>query len=87
MRNEKDNEEGKEGDIDEIKHDLQMVRFEMHNHIRKAKTTTVKSLLYLHNGVSIVGTPVLANSENSLLVEKFQDFKSYEKDFKDIVED
>ena len=83
LRNDKEGKDVTEGGVQEIKNDLQMVRFEMKNHISEVKKATLKSISRVHTGVALVGTPIIAKTEKLKLAEKFDNFKSFEKDLKE----
>lgn len=79
--------EKREGGIEEIKQDLQMVRFEMHNDLKKSGKNSLKSLHNLHNGVAIMGDQIMNNSSNNVLSDHFIDFKSYKTDIEEIMQE
>jgi hypothetical protein len=85
LRNQKEKEDIKSVDVDELKQDLQMVRYEIHNDLKKAKINSLKTMNRLHSNVSLVGEEFLKETKDETLAEKFDDFKSYNADFNDII--
>ena len=79
LRGQREKEKGDEGNAEEIKQDLQMFRFEMHNDLKKARINSLKSLVVIHDGISVMGDVALKSSKNGA-IEKFTGFKSFETD-------
>lgn len=62
-----------------------MVRYEIYNDLKKAKINSFKTMNRLHSSVSLVGEEFLKETKDKTLTDKFDDFKSYNNDFNDII--
>ena len=79
LHNNRENEDIRESDFDELKQDVQMVRFEMLNHLRQSKEDAVRYTSILHNGLAALGEFVCSSMQNSEVAEGFKDFQKLEK--------
>jgi hypothetical protein len=84
LRSQREKEKGDEGDAEQIKQDLQMFRFEMHNDLKRARLNSLKSLAVIHGGISVMGDEALKTSKTET-IEKFSSFKSYETDIEQLL--
>jgi hypothetical protein len=66
--------------FDELKQDLQMIRYEMNNDSRKAREEIVEVLGHINLGIKLVGEELfkLENQETSELARRFQEFRLIE---------
>ena len=70
-------DEIREGDFEELKQDIQMLRFEMMNRLDETRDDLAKNSLLLNEGVLVVGELLssLTHETNSLIKENFHSFK------------
>ncbi|CAF4468612.1 unnamed protein product, partial [Adineta steineri] len=70
-------EEIREGDFEELKQDVQMLRFELLNRLDSTRDDLYKNSHLLNEGVLLVGEllSVLSNDTNPLIKENFHLFK------------
>ena len=70
-------DEIREGDFEELKQDIQMLRFEMINRLDETRDDLAKNSRLLNEGVLVVGELLtsLNRNENSILRDNFQEFK------------
>ena len=80
LHKQRESDDVKESDFDELKQDLQMVRFEMLNDIKKSEEETLKYISLIHNGVAIIGDEILKDVEDVALTSKFKEFKQYDNE-------
>ena len=80
LHNHRETEEVKESDFDELKQEVQMVRFEMTNDLLTIKENLVRYTSILHSGMSLLGEYFVqkAGVLNEESVRKFQHFRSRE---------
>jgi hypothetical protein len=64
LRNQKEKEDIKNVDVDELKQDLQMVRYEIHNDLNNAKTNIFRTMDILHSNVTLVGEEFLKETKD-----------------------
>lgn len=76
----------KESDFEELKQDLQMVRYEMLNDIKKNEEETLKYISLLHAGIGIIGDEVLKDVNDLEISTKFKEFKQFESELRDSIE-
>jgi hypothetical protein len=70
-------DEIREGDFEELKQDIQMLRFEMMNRLDETRDDLAKNSLLLNEGVLVVGELLtsLTHDKNPLIKENFHLFK------------
>lgn len=70
-------DEIREGDFEELKQDIQMLRFEMMNRLEETRDDLAKNSLLLNEGVLVVGELLssLARDSNPLIKDNFHLFK------------
>ena len=76
LHKQRETDEG-ESDISEIKQDLQMVRFEMINDLKKTREETLRLVNNIQNGLFLIGEEVFKTSESDA-ARRFRDYKSPE---------
>lgn len=71
-------DEIREGDFEELKQDIQMLRFEMMNRLDETRDDLAKNSVLLNEGVLVVGELLssLTRETNPLLKENFHTFKN-----------
>ncbi len=79
LHNNRENEDIRESDFDELKQDVQIVRFEMLNYLRQNKEDAAKYTSILHNGLLTLGDFVCSSMQNSEIEEGFKDYQKFEK--------
>ena len=82
LHNNRENEDVKESDFDELKQDLQMARFEMLSDVRRIRESMMSYGLMLHKGLSSVGRFLNQNYQNVEKFNKLKKFMSYEDKLK-----
>jgi hypothetical protein len=86
LHKQRESDDVKENNFEELKQDLQMVRFEMLNDIKKSEEETLKYISLIHNGVAIIGDEILKDVEDLAITSRFKDFKKYENEMRDSIE-
>ena len=82
LHNNRENEEVKESDFDELKQDLQMARFEMLGDVRRIRENMLSYGLMLHKGLASVGRYLNQNYHSNDKFTKLKKFISYEDKLK-----
>ena len=77
LHNNRENEDIRESDFDELKQDVQMIRFEMLNNLKNNREDMLRYITILHNGMSILGD-YLFDADTSDLAMNFEGFKAYD---------
>jgi len=82
LHKQRETDEVGETDFDELKQDLQMVRYEMINDLKKSREETLKLIHHISSGLIIIGEELFStnNSKNS---HKFKEFSSTDFEFYD----
>lgn len=83
LHNNRENEDIRESDFDELKQDVQMVRVEMLTDLKRAREDTLKYVSLMHNGLSLIGEFLFQSEDSSDLIRDFRHFQLYEKQFND----
>jgi hypothetical protein len=78
LHNNRENEDVRESDLDELKQDVQMIRFEMLTSLQNNKENTLKYMTLLHNGISILGDYIFSSVEASEYADNFKSFQIYD---------
>ena len=86
LHKQRESDDVKENNFEELKQDLQMVRFEMLNDIKKSEEETLKYISLIHNGVAIIGEEMLKDVDDAVISSKFKEFKQYEYELRDSIE-
>ena len=74
LYNAKDNNDLQEKNFEELKQDLQMMRYEINNDIKRMRTDAYKQSSLLHIGLGIMGEELLKNSNNRVK-HRFRSYK------------
>jgi hypothetical protein len=86
LHKQRESDEINEFDLDELKQDLQMIRYEMNNDSKRAREETKEILNYMNNGIKLIGEYVFQHNnetnQNGDLTRKFNDYKNSEIDLK-----
>lgn len=84
LHKQRESDEVGEADFEELKQDLQMVRYEMLNDLKRSHEETVRMISHLQAGLVTIGDEIFKDSstENSL---KFKELKSSEFEMNDNV--
>ena len=80
LHNNRDTEDIRESDFDELKQDVQAVRFDLLNDLRQVKSDTMKFVQMVHAGMSVLGEYLFkdnADEESDGTFKEFQSFKEY----------
>ena len=86
LHKQRESDDVKENNFEELKQDLQMVRFEMLNDIKKSEEDTLKYISLIHNGVAIIGDEILKDVDDTIITGRFKEFKKYETEMRDSIE-
>lgn len=79
LHNNRENDDIRESDFDELKQDVQMVRFEMLNYLRQNKEDAVRYTSLLHSGMSLLGDFACQSVEDSNIEHGFRQFQQLDK--------
>lgn len=55
LHNSREDDEAKESDFDEFKQDVQIARIEMLSDLKRSRESTLKYIMILHTGISMIG--------------------------------
>lgn len=78
LHKQRENDDFNDLDFDELKQDLQMIRYEMNNDSKKAREEIIQVLNHINLGIKIIGEEVFKSDINTDLAKKFKEFKSTE---------
>lgn len=81
LHNSREREEVKESDFDELKQDMQMVRYELVNDVNTFAKNLVNYTALLHRGISILGEYFFQKDSNSETSGRFKLFQSHTNNF------
>ena len=81
LHNNRENDEIKESDFDELKQDVQMIRFDVMNGLKSTKEDALKYVKMFHNGISLLGDFLFEskNDDENHLYDDFRVYKTHEK--------
>jgi hypothetical protein len=81
LHNNRENDEIKESDFDELKQDVQMIRFDVMNGLKSTKEDALKYVKMFHNGISLLGDFLFEtkNDDDNHLFDDFRIYKTHEK--------
>lgn len=82
LHKQRESDEVGEADFDELKQDLQMVRYEMLNDLKKSRDDTLKFISHINNGILLIGDELFKESL-SQNAQSFRDYKNSEYEFGD----
>jgi hypothetical protein len=75
LHKQRENDDFNDLDFDELKNDLQMIRYEMNNDSKKAREEIIEVLNHINLGIKIIGEEVFKSDINTDLARKFKDYK------------
>jgi hypothetical protein len=85
LHKQRESDEVGEADFDELKQDLQMVRYEMLNDMKRVREDTTRLVSHLTHGLSLLGDEIFKNNlkvnENNKENENYQRFNAEFKNF------
>jgi hypothetical protein len=93
LHRDSDNDDTNEMHFDELKQDLQMIRYEMNNDLKKSREENSRILNHVNTGLILLGEQLFISSrlnddlEMKGLLEKFNQFKEFEIGINDHVDD
>jgi hypothetical protein len=76
LHKQSENDEIKLSDFDEIKQDLQMVRYEVLNEMTKSSDETLKYISLIQNGVLVIGNEIVSDSNDFAIQERFKQYQN-----------
>lgn len=77
LHNNKEDEDVKENDVDELKFDINALRIELLSELQKARESLLRYIALLHRGLIILGEHFYKKSDSaSHLTEKYELFSS-----------
>jgi hypothetical protein len=87
LHNNRENEDIRESDFDELKQDVQMIRFEMLSNLKQNKDYVLRYMSVIQNGVSVIGDYLLQTSPHSVeLAINLKNYQRYEHDLAERIE-
>jgi hypothetical protein len=78
LHRDRDSEDVNEMDFDELKQDLQMIRYEMNNDLKKSRDETTRILKHVNSGLLLLGEQLFRDCQSSDLLDRYYQFKSTE---------
>jgi hypothetical protein len=85
LSKQRESDDVNETDFEELKQDLQMIRFEIANQLRNNNDDTMRYISLIHNGIVILGEEILKNEENdSEIIKKFAELKVVEMELQEL---
>jgi hypothetical protein len=82
LHKQRETDEVGETDFEELKQDLQMVRYEMINDLKKSREETLRLIHHISSGLILIGDELFSSKE-SLNSTKFKEFSATEFEFYD----
>jgi hypothetical protein len=79
--------EGFEKEFEELKQDLQMIRYEMANDLKRTKEEQFQSMNLMHTGLNLLGDEILAASKNHKLIHKFNEYRLLSNELAETLKD
>ena len=84
LHKQRETDEVGETDFDEIKQDLQMVRYEMMNDLKRSREETMRLVHHISNGLIIIGDELFSLKDSvSENMRRFKEYRATEFDFGD----
>ncbi len=80
LHNNRENEEIHESRVDELKQDVQMIRFEILDNIRHNRDDMIRNMNLMHGSVNVLGDLIFSKTVNQDLNGLFRDFQNYDGD-------
>ena len=87
LHNNRDNEEVKESDFDELKQDMQIIRYEFATDVSTFKKNLAYYSFMLYRGLSLLGEYLHQKDLYSEVSERFKLFRSFEVNFQNEIND
>jgi len=81
LHNNRENEEIKESDFDELKQDVQTVRFEILNDLNNVKGNTTEFAHMVHTGIASLCDSLVKYNQNYEMEQKFKEFDLLKESF------
>ena len=78
LEKERQSDEVGDGDFSELKQDLQMIRFEMLNELKKTRDDSARMIDHLNNVLIILGDEIFKNSKSDINFNKYLNHKKNE---------
>lgn len=78
LHKQRENDEVGDVDFDEIKQDMQMIRYEMINDMKRSTESSMKAISHLFNGLVMIGDEIFKSSLDYDAVKRFGNYKSYD---------
>jgi hypothetical protein len=86
LHNNRENDEIKESDFDELKQDVQMIRYDVMNGLKNTKEDAVKYVKMFHTGISLLGDFLFETKDDTHLLDDFTSYKMHEKKLEEELE-
>lgn len=78
LHRDRDSDDVNEMDFDELKQDLQMIRYEMNNDLKKSRDETTRILKHVNSGLLLLGEQVFKDCRSNDLLDRYHKYKSTE---------
>ena len=76
LHRDRDSDDVNEMDFDELKQDLQMIRYEMNNDLKKSRDETTRILKHVNSGLLLLGEQVFKDCRSNDLLDRYHKYKS-----------
>ena len=86
LHNNREDDEIKESDFDELKQDVQMIRYDVMNGLKSTKEDALKYVKMFHNGISLLGDFLFETKADDNLLSDFANYKLHEKKLEEELE-
>lgn len=86
LHNQRDSENANERNFEELKQDLQMMRYEMINDLKRSKEESLQHTSLIHGGLTLLGEHLLKNSDYRIK-QKFIEYKNYGNEMREMYRD
>lgn len=86
LHNQRDSDNAYERNFEELKQDLQMMRYEMINDLKRSKEESFQHTSLIHGGLTLLGEHLLKNSDYRIK-QKFVEYKNYGNEMREMYKD
>jgi hypothetical protein len=83
LHRDRESDDVNEMDFDELKQDLQMIRYEMNNDLKKSRDETTRILKHVNSGLLLLGEQMFKDCQSNDLLNRYSQYKATEIMFND----
>lgn len=88
LSKQRESDDVNETDFEELKQDLQMIRFEIANELRSNSDETMRCMSLIHYGIVVLGEEILKSEDkDSEIIKRFKELSAIEMELQDLTMD